>query len=180
MSKRQPRPKGTKTYKRAGKSVVKSIKHGTPGKYSRGMNELAKRFMLLGCTEEEVARHLTIDHATLIQWKKDHPSFLKAIIDGGEAADAHIAQTLYHRAKGDIKVNGKQIPPDVRALEIWLRNRQRKRWTRPTEDEETPPAPEPIVTPIVNINQIDFSKLTTEQLEQLASILAAGAAPSGE
>lgn len=178
-TKRQPRTKKTKTYKRAGKSVVKSIKHGTPGTYSRGLNELAKRFTLLGCTEEEVAAHLGISVVTLNEWKKVHPSFAKAIIDGGELADAHVANALYKRATGEAVVNGKQIVADVRAQEIWLRNRRRNKWARTTEEEEPPP-PAPAVVPVVNINQIDFSRYTSEQLEQLAKLIAAGTAPPGK
>jgi hypothetical protein len=181
MPYKRKKVKTSATYKRKGKEIIKALAHGRPGEYvAKAHNELAKRFMLLGCTEEEVAVHLGITHHVFIEWKNRYPSFAQAIIDGGEKADARIADTLYKRANGDIKVNGKQIAPDVRALEIWLRNRQRKRWTKPTEEEETQQPAVPIVTPIVNINQIDFSKLTTEQLEQLATILAAGAAPSGE
>ena len=52
------------------------------------------------------------------RWKEAHPSFRESILDGREKADAHVANSLYHKAKGG----------DTRAAEIWLRNRQSSRW----------------------------------------------------
>jgi len=74
---------------------------------------------------------------------------------GKERADADVAFSLYQRAKGVTVISEKafkgakgdvvvaetrtQLPGDVRAAEIWLRNRQRKRWAKP---EDMPADPE--------------------------------------
>lgn len=189
MSKRQPRTSTTKTYVRKGITVVKSDTHGTPGKYSRKMNKLAKAFALLGLPEEDIAKHLEIEVATFIAWKKEHPSFLKALIDGGEKADAYVAKSLYRRALGltynetttrregrktIITTTEKTVPADIRAAEIWLRNRTaaRKRWSSRPEEDLPPPS-----TPTININTIDLSSIGEDTIRKLLKSAKPGQSP---
>ena len=184
--------KTARTYLRKGKEVTKSLAHGTPGLYNKKAHDgLAFRFMLLGCTEEEVAKHLGINYTTYNDWKNKHESFAQAIIDGGEDADARVAQSLFERAQGydyneetirrekDGEVtritHKKSLPADIRAAEIWLRNRTnaRKRWTKTTEDEEQiPPPPAPMIT--INNQTIDVTKLSDTALRELIAAVGAG------
>lgn len=191
-TKRQPR-KGKKLYKRNGKQVVQSMKHGRPGEYDPHIHdELAHAFLMLGATHEECAHHLKVNMTTYIRWQEEHPSFSKAIYDATIGADELVAKSLYRRALGmkyserSTKINGegtgkaskskeqitthdKYLAPDVRAMEIWLRNRQRKRWTQVPMDDIPPPPPV-----IVNNNSIDISKLTDTDLRNLIAIISKG------
>jgi hypothetical protein len=96
-------------------------------------------------TDKELAEHFDIHEATLYRWKDAHPSFREAIANGKELADADAAYGLLQRARGmtlpDVHVSNymgsitvtplvKHIAPDPKAAEIWLRNRQPKRWNK--------------------------------------------------
>jgi hypothetical protein len=76
-------------------------------------------------------------------WKAAQPTFLESITRGKEKADAEIAESLFHRAKGyrhpEVHVSNfqgnitltpltKHYPPDTQAASLWLRNRQPKLW----------------------------------------------------
>lgn len=135
------------------------VGHGEPGPGRKSaydeswMPEQAFRLTLLGLNDEQLASAFGIHPGTFYDWKRRHTAFSEAILAGGERADADVAHALYHRAKGVTVVSEKafknkegevvvaqtktQLPADVRAAEIWLRNRQRKRWRK--EDEATPP-----------------------------------------
>lgn len=192
MSKRQPRTKDTKTYKRGKITVVKAFKHGRPGDYSKAFDKLAFNFMLLGCTEQRIAEHLGVDYATMIRWKEQHPSFRKAFIDGGEKADAEVAKSMYRMSKGykanevttrkegkktSVTIVEKNVAPNVRAAEIWLRNRtaSRKNWTRGPEEDDI----KPVEQPTININQIDLSTLGEDVIRKLLTTAKPGKGTKG-
>jgi hypothetical protein len=116
---------------------------GRPTKFNGDICEQAMKLCLLGATDEQLADFFGVSPATLYVWKDAHPEFLEAITRGKLAADAEIAQALFHRAKGyehddiDVRVvNGeivltkicKHYPPDTQAASLWLRNRQPKLW----------------------------------------------------
>lgn len=78
---------------------------------------------------------------------------------GKEEADATIADSLYHRAKGyshpEVHVSNyqgavtltpltKHYPPDTAAASLWLRNRQPKRWRDKVDHELAGPNGGPI------------------------------------
>jgi len=191
MSKRR-QPSKKKTYKRGKITVVKAINHGKPGEYNKAFDKLVFNFMLLGCTEERIAQHLGIAHNTMIEWKNRHPSFAKAFIDGGEKADAEVAKSMYRMSKGykanevttrkegkktSVTIVEKNVAPNVRAAEIWLRNRtaSRKNWTRGPEEDD-PKAPEP---PTININQIDISTLGEDVIRKLLTTAKPGKGTKG-
>lgn len=156
--------------------------------------------MLAGFTEEETAIHIGVSYETFINWKKEHESFLQAIIDGGAKADAEVAGSMFERAKGydynetSIRTEGtgenakiittvhkKSLPADIRAAEIWLRNRSltRKRWAKTVEDEEPPP---PAAAPQITINNqvIDVSKLSDGAIRELIASVKPGEPQSGQ
>lgn len=116
---------------------------GRPSKYAPSFCEQARKLALLGLTDEEMANVFGVDVSTLYRWKAEHPGFREAINEGGAAADARVADRLYHRAMGyehadvDIRVVDKEIvqteitkyyPPDTAAAIFWLKNRQRSKW----------------------------------------------------
>lgn len=131
------------------------VGHGQPGPgrdstYEDWMPEQAHRLALLGLTDEEIARAFGVHPDTLYKWVKKHGAFAEAISSGKERADAEVAYSLYQRARGvtvrsEKAFKGKdgevvvaqtktQLAPDVRAAEIWLRNRQRRRWAQVEAD----------------------------------------------
>lgn len=113
--------------------------------YKPECDEKAFKLSLLGYVDRELAEHFNIAESTLYEWKKRHPSFAEAIANGKELADAEVAHGLYQRAIGmtlpDVHVSAfqgdvivtpltKHIAPDPKAAEVWLRNRQSKRWNK--------------------------------------------------
>ena len=125
-------------------------KAGRPTLYKPEYCELATNYCLLGATDAELAGYFKVDERTINEWKTVHEEFSQSIYDGRDKADAHIAKALYHRAKGyahsedDIRVvagsieitpTTKHYPPDTAAASLWLRNRQRHRWTDKVEIE---------------------------------------------
>lgn len=112
---------------------------GRPTDYKEEYVELAFKFCLLGADNKRLADFFDVSLATVKNWMKAHPKFLAAVKKGRVDADAEIASSLYHRAKGyshkEDKIfndNGsplvvpttKHYPPDTAAAFIWLKNRQ--------------------------------------------------------
>lgn len=125
---------------------------GRPTKYKPEYAELARKFCLLGATDKRLGELFEVNTDTINEWKKVHPEFSVSIDEGRHIADAEIANSLYHRAKGyshpevDIKVIQNQVvmtdlikhyPPDTTAASLWLRNRQGDKWRDKTEHELT-------------------------------------------
>lgn len=125
---------------------------GRPTLYKEEYNEQARKLCLLGATDKSLADFFGIAESTLNLWKDAHPEFMESIIRGREIADAEIADSLYHRAKGyshpdvhissyegEIKITNitKHYPPDTPAASLWLRNRRPKQW-RDKQDIEFP------------------------------------------
>lgn len=123
---------------------------GRKTKYDESYDALAYNYCLLGATDEQLADFFDICVATVNNWKRDYPSFLASIKKGKEQADAEVAQSLFHRAKGysheEDKIfnnNGeamivptvKHYPPDATSAIFWLKNRQPQNW-RDKQDHE--------------------------------------------
>ena len=129
-----------------------------PTEYKPHYTVLAYNYCLLGATDIQLAQFFCVSEKTLNSWKKHHPEFLQSIKRGKDEADAVIAESLFHRAKGyshedvEIKVvpqGGKMgsaietvpvikhYPPDTLACIFWLKNRQKDRWRDKTETEHT-------------------------------------------
>ena len=123
---------------------------GRPTKYEDDYPEKAYKLCLLGATDKQLADFFEVNEDTVNQWKLDHPEFSESLRDGKYNADAVIAQSLYHRAKGyehpeDKIFNDegvamvvptiKHYPPDTTACIFWLKNRQKDKWRDKTETE---------------------------------------------
>lgn len=122
---------------------------GRPTKYDPKFCKLVKNYCLLGATNPELAKYLEVCEATIENWMRQYPEFLGAIKAGREEADAKVAKSLYRRAlgyrhkavkimtitKGEgmgsdiVQVPYTEIyPPDTRAAQMWLNNRQPEKW----------------------------------------------------
>jgi hypothetical protein len=131
-------------------------KAGRPSAFRNEYCEQAYKLCLLGATDAKLADFFAVSEQTINAWKSAHPQFLESLKRGKEAADAEIAEALFHRAKGyshaedDIRtvtVGGsggsqvvitptlKRYPPDTHAASLWLRNRQPELWRDKVEVE---------------------------------------------
>lgn len=110
--------------------------------------EMAYRYALLMCTQEEMAKLFYISYDTFLDWKDRYPEFLEAIENGGEKSDAEIVNSLRNRATGytirkqaafkvkkgrdheviEVVDLEEEVPAETKAIGLWLGNRQRKRW----------------------------------------------------
>jgi hypothetical protein len=124
-------------------SETGKVGRGRPTEYRQEYDDLVFRLCLLGAKDTEIAEILGVSEVTLNAWKTQHPDFLKSMTAGKHEADAAIAHSLYHRAKGyshaAVKIlqdKGSPVivpytehyPPDTAAASLWLRNRQPARW----------------------------------------------------
>ena len=118
---------------------------GRPTKYRVAMAQQAYHLALLGATDADIARALDVSIDTVGDWKHRHPTFLRALKAGKEAADGRVAKSLYHRAIGyeheavkivaDAKTGSEhsvpyieRYPPDTVAAIFWLKNRRPDLW----------------------------------------------------
>ena len=111
---------------------------GRPTKYKDEYADQAFKFCLLGATNDQLAQMFDVGITTIERWIDAHEEFRGAIRKGKHVADAEIASSLYHRAKGyehdDLHISNyqgditkteivKRYPPDTAAAFIWLKNR---------------------------------------------------------
>lgn len=145
--------------KPAKKSVVVKAGRGRPSAYKSAYAEMARKICLLGATDEKLGEILGVSKQTINTWKAAHPEFLDSITRGKEVADAEVAESLFHRAKGykhpEVHVSNfqgaitltpliKHYPPDTPAASLWLRNRQPKLWRDKIEQEISGPDGGPV------------------------------------
>lgn len=132
---------------------------GRPSAYRAEFSEQAYKLCLLGATDAKMADFFGVSEQTVNAWKLAHPHFLESITRGKEIADAEIAESLFHRAKGynhpEVHVSNyqgevtltpltKHYPPDTPAASLWLRNRQPKLWRDKQDIEHSGPDGGPI------------------------------------
>lgn len=141
--------KGNKTIKRT------KLPLGRPMEYQKAHDEKAFEMALLGLTDVQIAKVIGISEATINVWKNDHATFLEALTQGREDADAKVARAMYKRAlgvtiteealtrDGDVVKLRKELPSDTAAAKHWLANRQRGRWSN--NGENTIKTTEPLV-----------------------------------
>jgi transcriptional regulator with XRE-family HTH domain len=118
------------------------------------VNDRVKRSIIALCqqgkTDPEIAQELGIHPRTLANWKADDPNLLQAMSNAKAIADELVEMALFkkatgysYRAKKFFQHEGcilceeyeEHVPPDTRAAEIWLRNRQPDRWRDKQEIE---------------------------------------------
>lgn len=116
---------------------------GRPSKFKPEYCIQAYKLCLLGSTDKDLADFFEVVESTINEWKHSFPEFSESIKKGKVQADAVVAKSLFHRAKGyshpeiDIRVCDKDIvqtpitkhyPPDTTACIFWLKNRQPEKW----------------------------------------------------
>lgn len=137
---------------------TQSAREDRPGWYRPEFDETAHKLCLLGHTNADLARHFGCGESSLNRWIATKPTFKAAVISGRDVADAEIAASLYHRAKGyshpAVKIMSvaqgqgmasvverhdyvEHYPPDTAAASLWLRNRQGAKWRDKTDVEHS-------------------------------------------
>ena len=126
-------------------------RRGRPTDYNPEYAELARKFCLLGATNDDLARMFEVPGSAIDNWITGIPEFAAAVRAGREVADATVAERLYARAIGyshpAVKIfqsGGEPVevpytehyPPDVQACLFWLRNRRRQDWRDKIEPEQ--------------------------------------------
>lgn len=97
-----------------------------------------------GLTDEQLAKKMGINRATLYDWKKKYPDISDALKKGKEIVDIQVENALLKRAfgydyqeekieksdKDGVKIvqTLKHIPPDITAQIFWLKNRRPDKW----------------------------------------------------
>lgn len=112
--------------------------------------KLARKFCILGATNEQLAEFFEVSVSTIGAWLVQFPDFKQAVHQGRAVADADVAESLYSRATGyDLKVEKIVATPDgpdvmsytrhyeadTAACMFWLRNRRRDLWRERIEHE---------------------------------------------
>jgi hypothetical protein len=152
---------------------------GRPSRYKAEYAEQAYKFCLLGADDNRLASMFDVDVSTVNRWKLAHEEFRASIKRGKEIADAEIAHSLYHRAKGysheAVKIFNNQgeiikenyiehYPPDTGAAMAWLKNRDPQRWRDKQEVEHSGEVKQTV--------SHDLRKLSPEELKNLEQILS--------
>jgi len=128
-------------------------KRGRPTQYKKQFVEEVYKLCALGATDKELADFFKVKEQTINNWKNNHPDFFESIEKGKEKYDTKMIEAaLRERAKGyshpDVHISSyqgeitetpiiKHYPPDTKAIELWLTNRDPKRWKRVVNAEHT-------------------------------------------
>ncbi|RNI26646.1 terminase [Rufibacter latericius] len=125
---------------------------GAPSLYRPEYAHQAYKLCLLGATDADLANFFEVAESTINNWKKEEIEFLESIKKGKDLADAEIAESLYHRARGYshpedkffviegsvvVEPTTKHYPPDTTAAIFWLKNRKPKTWRDKQEVEHS-------------------------------------------
>lgn len=97
-----------------------------------------------GLVDEQIAKNIGINPATLYVWKQKYPEFSDALKKGKEVVDREVENALLKRALGyeytEVKIEEefgdvtkktttvKQVVPDTTAQIFWLKNRKPAEW----------------------------------------------------
>lgn len=111
-----------------------------------------------GTTDKTLADFFEVDVSTISNWKLVHPNFLEAIKIGKQMSDLEVVNSLYNNTQDRIIPKKKQVKlkrveydergrkikeeeymqeieeedfvrADIRAIQMWLPNRQRDQWS---------------------------------------------------
>jgi hypothetical protein len=125
---------------------------GRPTLYKPENGELARKFCMLGATNDDLAGCFEVARSTIDQWLATIPEFAEGVRQGRDVADAAVVEKLYSRAMGYsyetkkvLLYRGEPVtvphtvhyPPDIQACIFWLRNRRRRTW-RDAPNDPTP------------------------------------------
>ncbi|CZF77196.1 hypothetical protein GCE9029_00064 [Grimontia celer] len=109
-------------------------------KYKPEYATQAHKLCLMGARDQDLADFFEVHRDTIHHWGKLYPDFEQAKRSGKMKADAEVAYCLFQRAtgitlrkqrvtsKGEVLNVEEELPGDVRAMEFWLKCRNRHDW----------------------------------------------------
>lgn len=127
---------------------------GRPTLYKTENGQLARKFCMLGATNEVLAACFEVSRSTIDNWIATIPEFAEGVRQGRDEADLAVVEKLFSRAMGYTYETQKVLvcrgepvtvphtvhyPPDIRACIFWLRNRRRGQWLEKTEPRQEKP-----------------------------------------
>ena len=134
-----------------------SNSQGRPYKYKPEYATVARAMSYVGSTMEQIAEFLGVNRRTLYSWKETHSDFADAL-EARTYGTAEVVLALHQRAVGYSTVETveelepmaggmavskekrtiKHVPPDIKAIELWLKNRAPDDWSQrdDTGDED--------------------------------------------
>ena len=133
---------GTNIFDQGGESIVAN------GKYQRWLEPdgllLLEGWARDGLTDEQLAKKMGINPATLYDWKNKYPKISESLKKGKEVVDIQVENALLKRALGydyqeqrieksekdgtKIIQTIKHVPADTTAQIFWLKNRRPDKW----------------------------------------------------
>lgn len=163
---------------------------GRPTLYKVEYNKLAYNYCLLGATDKDLATYFDTTEETINNWKVDYPEFFQSLSRGKEQADAEIAQSLFHRAKGyshkelvtatfqgqitDTMEVEKFYPPDTEAAKFWLKNRRRGQWSDKIDLDITARQEMPDKQQLKNDIKAIIQSMDPDELQAIQGLLSDG------
>ena len=123
-------------------------------KYGQRILKKAKEEMSKGLTDAQLSKALGIGKSTINEWKHKYPDFANVLRVARDNAILNVENALYNRAVGmkvgeiqtvsqkegksksvkEVKEIQKELPPDVAACSLFLRNKAPDEWRDRRED----------------------------------------------
>lgn len=131
-----------------------------------------------GLADWQIAHNLGIQKSTFVYWTRTHPELKLALEQAREPVIQEVENALFRRAVGypteevhveriggrkRIKRIRRALPPDVKAISFFLTNRSPEKWKNSQKIE--------VDGNVVNVGNIDLSKLSDDQLGTLAKAI---------
>ncbi|ARV72206.1 hypothetical protein [Vibrio campbellii] len=134
-------------------------------KYNRTFAPLTYKLCLMGARDQDLADFFEVHRDTIFHWVSLYPEFADTRKKGKMQADAEVAYQLFKRATGTsvrkekvlssgaVVAYQEELPPDVRAMEFWLKCRDRNNWNPKQQVEVSGDASNPLAFLLADIAQ---------------------------
>ncbi|MGR5325332.1 hypothetical protein ACP3VW_16135 [Vibrio sp. DNB22_17_1] len=125
-------------------------------KYRTDYTKQTYKLCLMGARDVDLAEFFEVHRDTIFHWVNLYPEFAEARKRGKMKADAEVAYKLFKRAtgvsvrkekvlsSGEVVEYSEELPPDVRAMEFWLKCRSRNTWNPKQQVEASGDAKNPL------------------------------------
>lgn len=125
----------------------------------------AYKLCLMGARDQDLADFFEVHRDTIFHWTSLYPEFADSRKKGKMQADAEVAYQLFKRATGTsvrkekvlssgvVVAYQEELPPDVRAMEFWLKCRDRNNWNPKQQVEVSGNANNPLAFLLADIAQ---------------------------
>ena len=126
-----------------------------------------------GLTDEQIAKNIGVNRATLYDWKKRFPDLDDALKKGKEVSDYEVENALFKSATGyeyeeEVLSNAGKVEkvkryakPNVTAQIFWLKNRKPDQWREKQEVQHSGNMGHTVT---------DMTALSVEELKRLAKL----------